>query len=79
MKSVDTYVEFYNTKRPTARSTIRHRMGSNCSMSKEESGQADLDKGFKTGYFSFFNHKACAFCLCDIDYRAVHEKRESLK
>lgn len=54
-------------------------MGSNCSMSKGESGQADLDKGFKTGYFSFFNHKACVFYLCDIGYRAVHEKRESLK
>ena len=48
-------------------------------MSKGESVQANLGKEFKTGYFSFFNHKACVFYLCDIDYRAVHEKRESLK
>ena len=40
-------------------------MGSNCSMRKGESGQADLGKGFKTGYFSLFNHQACDFHLCD--------------
>ena len=54
-------------------------MGSNCSMSKEESGQADLDKGFKTVYFSFFNYQALFFHLCDMDYQAVHEERERLK
>ena len=48
-------------------------------MHKGEGGQADLDKGFITGYFSFFNHQSYVFHLCDMDYRAVHEKRESLK
>ena len=79
MKSVDTYVEFYNTKRPTARSTTRHRIGSNCSMSKGEDGQADLNKEFETECFLFFNHQACIFHLYDMDYRAVHEERERLK
>ena len=61
MKSVDTYVEFYNTKRPTARSTTRHRMGSNCSMSKGEDGQADLNKEFETECFLFFNEAIPSF------------------
>ena len=48
-------------------------------MRKGKNGQADLDKGFKTGYFSFFNHQACVFYLCDMNYRAVQEKRKHLK
>ena len=48
-------------------------------MRKGKSGQADLDKGFKTGYFPLFNHQACVFRLCDMDNWTVHGKRESLK
>ena len=79
MQSVDTYIEFYNTKRP--HSTLNYRTPDrlNCSMRKGKNGQADLDKGFKTGYFSFFNHQACVFYLCDMNYRAVQEKRKHLK
>ena len=54
MRSVDTCIEFYNTKRPTARSTIRRRMGPNCSMCKEKGEQGELDKGFKNWVFSVF-------------------------
>lgn len=75
MGSVDTYIEFYNTKCP--HSTLNHKtpMGSNCSMSKGESVQADLGKWFKIRYFSFFNYQACDFHLCD-KMGVPHMRRE---
>ena len=50
-------------------------MGSNCSMSKGESVQADLGKWFKIRYFSFFNYQACDFHLCD-KMGVPHMRRE---
>ena len=40
---------------PTVPSTTRRRMGLNCAMRREKIWQVNLDMGFKTGCFPFFD------------------------
>jgi hypothetical protein len=76
MGSVDTYIEFYNTKRPTAHSTTGHRTNLSAACTKERIGQLIWTKGSKWNIFRF-QHQAYDFSSLQYGNWAVHE--ESLK
>ena len=80
MRSIDTYIEFYNTKRP--HSTLNYKTPDGFRIApcaKERAYRLIWAKGSKLGIFRFSTTKLASFIFGDMDYRVVHEERERLK